>query len=169
MKRDRSKEKPLSQHRPGMIRPPADYDLVKDYIAKLEADGANHMYKLKENPKTKDKMWINHIYMVESFASKLASLLDIDIYTQDLMFLLWLRDYEYVSRTYIVKTLGFPSHYASYKFLQRLVKNGFVKVVRTRHVGVHNGSAFYITKKGEDLALRTYNALKDGRSESFKH
>lgn len=167
--RDRKNERPKMISSPGTIVSAADYDRVKAYITKLEADGATHMHKFRAEPRTKDTMMINNIYLVESFASRLASILEIEICQQDLMFLLWIRDYEYVSRSYITKTLGFPSHHASYKFLKRLANNGFVNVVRTRHIGIHNGSAFHITAKGEELAIRIYNALKNGNSSAFSH
>ena len=169
MERDRKKEKASRLVNPGIIFKPANYSNVKKYIRELEEDGATHMYKFKKEPKNTASMEIYNVYMLENFSSRIAAMKKVDLYTQDLMMLIWLRDYEYVSRSYITKTLGFPSHYSSYKFMKRNVDNGYVKVIRTRHVGVHNGSAFYLTKKGENLAKQVYDALRVGNWNEWEH
>lgn len=147
-----------------------DYDGVAKALAKIEDSPDLYLFRKRDTPRNTEKMDVSKMYLIEAIASKMSKTMGKLVNPVDIMFLIWLRDYEYVSRGYTVKSMGFLTIYTSYRFFMRNKKNGFINEVRTRTVGVRNGSSFYISPAGEELAKRAINVLKNGTVKGFsKH
>lgn len=144
-----------------------NYERVKAALLEMETNPEVFHYRAKKKPVNVHAMSIKDMHLIEAMASKMTKELKASIHSVDLMFLIWLRDYEYVSRGFIVKSLGFLTIYTSYVFLQRNKKNNYITEVRARTVGVRNGSAYYLSAKGADLAERIYQVLKSGKIIKF--
>lgn len=144
-----------------------DYERVKEALLDMETDPEVFHYRERKTHVNINSMAISNMYLIEAMACKLTKEFNVQIHSVDLMFLIWLRDYEYVSRGFIVKSLGFLTIYTSYKFIQRNKKNKYITEVRARTIGVRNGSAYYLSAKGADLAERIYQVLKSGKIINF--
>lgn len=145
----------------------ANYKRVKEALLEMKDNPEVFHYRAKKKPVNVDAMSIKDMYLIEAFACKLTKELKTQIHSVDLMFLIWMMDYEYVSRGFMVKSLGFLTIYTSYKFLQRNKKNKYITEVRARTIGIRNGSAYYLSAKGADLAKRIYEVLKTGKIIKF--
>lgn len=144
-----------------------NYERVKEALLEMETDPEVFHHRQRKEPINVDTMLIKQMHLIEAMACKLTKEFKTQIHSVDLMFLIWLRDYEYVSRGFIVKSLGFLTIYTSYTFLQRNKKNNYITEVRARTIGVRNGSAYYLSSKGADLAERMYQVLKTGKIIKF--
>jgi len=148
-------------------KPAPDYERVKEALLDAEVNAEEHHHRKRKNPVNVDKMSIKDIYLIEAFASKMTKEMKIKVHSVDLMFLLWARDFEYFSRGFVVKSLMFLTIFTSFVFFQRNKKNKFVTEVRTRSIGMRNGSSYYLSHKGQELAERMYQVFKTGKITSF--
>jgi len=148
----------------------SNYDKVQQALDELEDSPELYLFRKRDKPRNTETMDVSKIYLIEAIASKLSKASGVSIYPVDIAFIIWLRDYEYVSRGFTVKSLGFLTIHTSYKFFARNKKNKLITEVRTRTIGVRNGSAFYLSPEGEALAKRAINVLKNGTVKGFsKH
>lgn len=147
---------------------PPHYDDVLDAIKWYgEYEDTGRYRRVSEKVYT-EKMDVSNLYMLEALASKISRSVSNNVYTADLAFLIWAREYEYFSRSHVVTKLAFLSTKRQYEFFKRQFKNGFVERIGKNQIGVKFSTVFYLTSFGKDVADKVYEVLKNGDTRYFK-
>lgn len=143
------------------VQHPKEFDRIIEAIDEVEHTDEVYLFKKKDVPLNQGSLSLANLHLIEGMAAKITKVLDKPVHSVDLVFLIWLRDYEYVSRGYAVQQMEFLTIAGSYRFFQRNLAHSFLKEVRTRTVGLRNGSSFYLSKKGYDLAAKVATVLEN--------
>lgn len=150
------------------VQHPKKFDEIIEAIDVVEQTDEVFLFKKKDVPLNVGSLSLSSLHLIEGMAARITKVLDKPIHSVDLVYLIWLRDYEYVSRGYSVQQMEFLTIAGSYRFFQRNLAHGLLKQVRTRTIGLRNGSSFYLSKKGFDLANKVANIFETNDLKSVR-
>jgi len=139
---------------------PPDYQDIIDGINFHKDTNESTVYKYKKNWEGFTQgVAPDRLFRLEAIASQITRQTGNMVFAVDLAMILWARDLEYFSRSYLVHSLKFLSHMRQYPFFRRNLKNGFLKRVSLKRVGLRTQDVFYLSGKGIDVAKKTYEKL----------
>ena len=144
------------------------YKGIQEAVRDFSGDREVGLFSKRNKPRNTEPIPVENLYMIEALSAKIMNQTGNFVYSIDLVFLLIMRDYEYISRAHLLYNFRFLSKVAQYQFFDRQKKNKFVRSVVSRLRFGHSKTAFLLTDFGNKVADDVYNLLLSGDQRGLR-